>query len=370
MNATASVVTVVGALLLTNCGGGGGSSPVSGATASPTLTPSSSSAQIWVQPKPEVAGQTGLLAGGSGDFSALFSGTTNWPSTAAHTSVFGLYAGWVADIDTATLTTVVDFLNAQHIPIELEAPALQATATCGTNVEGYVPYGQSITSFTNGYLQRLSALGANVRYVKVDEPFFYGSIALSSPNSCALPVAQLAHDVASYVTLVHATYPNAAVGDVEPVITAGYGTDPVTAISAWHDAFATAMGSPFPFFIADMDFSNDAWAPLAVKMQAAMRGRGERFGIIFIGDPTDTSDAAWAKKTLARAQTFASTSGSAPDFVFFQSWDPYPQYCLPEGDPTTFTGVVAAYLRSPATTSADRDRAIRELRSSMPNAPE
>jgi hypothetical protein len=54
------------------------------------------------------------------------------------------------------------------------------------------------------------------------------------------------------------------------------------------------------------------------------------FGIIFIGGPTDTSNATWSAKALGRAQTVRSTTGSAPDFVFFQSWDSYPQQCLPE----------------------------------------
>jgi hypothetical protein len=338
------LIALAGALLLANCGGGGGgSSPSPSATAAPAT---STTAKIWIQPKPLAVGQTGLLAGGSSDFTSLFSGTAGWSETVAHTAVFGFYAGWIADIDTPTLTTIVNFLTAQHIPIELEAPSLQATATCGNNVEGYVPYGQSITTFTNSYLQRLKALGADVRYIKIDEPYFFGSIAASSPASCAWQVAQVAQDVASYVQLVHATYPNAEVGDVEPVITTGYGTDPVTALTGWHDAFKTAMGSAFPFFIADMDFGNPTWASLAVTMQNTMRARGEQFGIIFIGDPTDTSDAIWSGKTVTRFQTFTSTSGSAPDFVFFQSWDPYPQYCLPETDPTTFTGVVKAYIDS------------------------
>jgi len=80
------------------------------------------------------------------------------------------------------------------------------------------------------------------------------------------------------------------------------------------------MGTPFPFFVADMDFGNPGWAALAVRMQETMRARYERFGIIIIGEPNDTSDAKWSSKALARAQTFAKTSGSAPDFVFFQSW--------------------------------------------------
>lgn len=340
-----SILAIFSALLLADCGGGGSSSG-SGSAASPAVVATrAASAEIWIQPKPYAAGATGLLAGGSSDFTSLFSGTASWPSTAAHTSVFGFYAGWIATIDRPTLTTIVNFLNAQHIPIELEAPSLQATATCGTGVEGYAPYGQSLTDFTNGYLQRLKALGADVRYIKVDEPLFFGTnIPASEPASCRWPVTQVAQYVAQFVQLVHATYPNAQVGDVEPVIAAGYGTDTVTVISAWHDAFASANGSPFPFFIADFDFGNPNWATLGVQMQQTMRARGEQFGVIYIGDPTDTSDAMWSGKTIARFQTFANTNGSAPDFAFFQSWDPYPQSVLPESVPTSFTGVVKAYI--------------------------
>jgi hypothetical protein len=328
------LVAALGALLLTNCGGGGS-----------VPTTRSSTAQIWIQPRPYGSGP-GIPAGGSTDFSSLFTGTTSWPSVAAHTAVFGFYAGWTADIDDATLATAIGFLSAQHIPIELEAPSLQATASCGSGVEGYVPYGQTITAFTNQYLTRLKALNADVRYIKVDEPFFFGSFDQSDPRACQWPVSQVASEVAQFTALVHATYPNAEVGDVEPLVLGGYSTDVVSALSSWHDAYKTANGAQFPFFVADMDFSNTGWPTLAVQMQAAIRARGETFGIIFIGDPTDTSDAQWSGKTLARAELFAGTSGSAPDFVFFQSWNPYPEYCLPETSSTTLTGVVKAYMDS------------------------
>ncbi len=105
MRKTRSILTGLIAFVLSACGGGG-SSPGSTAITVPTT---SSAAQIWIQPKPDNAGGTGLLAGGSTDFTSLFSSTASWPATAAHTTVFGFYAGWIADIDTPTLTTIVNF---------------------------------------------------------------------------------------------------------------------------------------------------------------------------------------------------------------------------------------------------------------------
>ncbi len=352
MNAVRCASALLGALSFAGCGGGA------------TIAPSTTSAQaaIWVHPRPYLPGGAGVPAGGSTDFLSVFSGTSAWPESAAHTSVFGFYAGWSASIDTATLASVVAFLNTQHMSVELEAPSLQATASCGNGVEGYVPYGgQSLHDFTILYLQRLRAAGADVRYVKVDEPYFFGSVS-PDPRACRWPISQVAQDVAQFAALVHTIYPNADVGDVEPIIEVPYSPDVVTAMSSWQDAYKAAAGAAFPFFVADMDYGDPAWPLVAVKVQNAIHARGERFGIIYIGDLTDTSDAQWAGKAVERFQTFASTSGSAPDFVLFQSWEPYPQYCLPESDPTTLMGVVKAYIDSRATAGAVRSR-VRRLRS-------
>jgi hypothetical protein len=346
-----AIAAVLGAPLLAACGGGGGGAD-SGAAASPAAPSEapaiSSQAAIWVHPKPYAGGLTGPEGGGSVDLLSLFAGTGQWPTVAANAHVFGFYAGWLGSIDSATFARVIAFLNARHMALEIEAPSLQAPPTCGSGVEGFVPYGQSLTDFTNGYLQRLRAAGATVRYIKVDEPYFFGSLDPFDPRACHWPVSQVAQGVAQFTALVHQTYPNASVGDVEPIISnpVAYSPGVVTALSRWHDAYEAASGAPFPFFVADMDFSNPAWPSLAVQMQSTMRGRGEQFGIIFIGDPTDSSDAMWAGKAIARFQAFFGAPGSAPDFVLFQSWNPYPQYCLPESDPTTFMGVVKAFIDS------------------------
>jgi hypothetical protein len=113
----------------------------------------SSHAAIWFHPKPTVPSDP---LNGSSDFLSLFQTTPTWPIALAHTQVIGLYAGWVANIDDATLQQLVTFLNAHNLTIELESPSLQALSTCGSGVEGYVPYGLSIQAFTASYLGRLT----------------------------------------------------------------------------------------------------------------------------------------------------------------------------------------------------------------------
>jgi len=136
----------------------------------PDLGPSAS---IWFHPLPAAVdwpGGGGLPTGGSTDFLALFQADSPWPRVMAKTQVMGLYAGWIAVANPEALERVVAFLNARNMAIEIEAPALQALANCGSGVEGYVPYGQSVQTFTLSYLLRLKELGAKRILVKVDEP--------------------------------------------------------------------------------------------------------------------------------------------------------------------------------------------------------
>ena len=301
------------------------------------------SASIWFHPKPPAADWPGGNGGGSTDFLALFQPDAPWPNAIAHVSVFGMYAGWITAASDQDLQQTVAFLNAHNMSIEIEAPALQATATCGSGVEGYVPFGLSLHDFTLAYLQRLKALGAQVPFVKVDEPFFFGSV-VDDPRSCHFAVSEVASQVGDYVQLVESVYPKAAVGDVEPIIASAYTPNVATALRRWHDTYRKVASARFPFFFADIDFSNPAWPVIVKSLEHQTRQSGMRFGIIYIGDEQDTSDAEWASKAVARFETYQVEDGGRPDYVLFQSWQPHPVFCLPESDPTTFTGVLDAYI--------------------------
>ena len=324
-------------LCLAACGSGNGSPPVA---------PIQSSATIWFHPLPSaVDSQGGSPTGGSVDFMALFQPGAPWPRVMARTQVIGMYAGWITTVDQASLQSIVAFLNAHNMGIEIEAPAMQALANCGSGVEGYVPYGQSVQNFTLAYLQRLQALDAQVLYIKVDEPYFFGNV-VSDPRSCHFTVTQIATEVGQYTQLVKTIYPNAQVGDVEPVIASAYSPDVVTALGQWHDTYRTVTGAPFPFYFADIDWSNPEWPSIVKQLEEQTRQREMQFGIIYIGDMQDVSDAEWTGKVVARFETYQGQNGGQPDYVLFQSWEPYPQYCLPETDSTTFTGAIEAYVEA------------------------
>ena len=302
--------------------------------------PIQSTASIWFHPQPAF---TGPRSNGLPDFLPLFQPDAPWPRAMARTQVIGLYAGWISAVNPKVLRQVVEFINDHDMTIEIEAPSLQAQPTCGSGVEGYVPYGQSLATFTLGYLQRLKAVGAQRIVVKVDEPFYFG-VVVNDPRSCHFSVQQTAEYVGQYAHLVKTVYPDAEIGDVEPIIDSAYPPGVVAAIGEWHQACRQVTGEPFPFFFADIQFANQAWPYLVSQLEQQTHQLDMKFGIIYIGDPADLTDAEWAAKTIARFYSYQGDSGGKPDYVLFQSWEPHPQYFLPESNPFTFTGVLDTYI--------------------------
>src|SRR5271166_883262 len=141
------------------CSSGSPQSTVSDSSPAPapvmSVAPFGSSAAIWFQPQPlAMNGPFGDV--GSTDFLALFRPSAPWPRVIAHTQAVGFYAGWLYSVSNWVLQPIVSFLNAHKIAIEIEAPALQALPTCGSGVEGYVPFGLpgglNLHSFTLTYL--------------------------------------------------------------------------------------------------------------------------------------------------------------------------------------------------------------------------
>jgi hypothetical protein len=320
-----------------------------------------SSASIWFEPQaPGMNGPFGEV--GSVDYLALFRPGAPWPRVLARVQAVGFTADWLYSQSDQVLAPIVAFLNAHKTGIEIEAPALQALPACGSGVEGYVPYGLpgglDLRTFTLGYLQKLKALGAHLMFLKVDEPYYFGSVvsaavlariaqAADDPNtpvSCHFPVAEVARDVGQFARLVHAIYPDAQIGDVEPVRPGTYQPDAVTALDAWHETYKSVTGAPFPFFFADVDYDDPGWPALVKKLEVGTSQLGIRFGIIYIGDMQDISDTQWTSQVQDRFEQYQRQAGGRPDYVLFQSWQPRPTWCLPETNPTTFTGVINTYI--------------------------
>lgn len=104
---------------------------------------------------------------------------------------------------------------------------------------------------------------------------------------------------------------------MEPIIASAYAPDVVTAIGQWHHTYQTVAGAPFPFFFADIDFSNPEWPTILKQLEDGTRQSGMQFGIIYIGDQQDVSDAEWTSKAVARSELYQGQNGGRPDYVYF-----------------------------------------------------
>jgi len=292
--------------------------------------------QVWFAPLPPMPITAWRSFVGSTDFAALFASNAAWPRVAGRTQVFKFYGEWLdTTVTDSELRRVVGALKARDIAVALEIGPLTA-AGCGEGIEGF--NGGSATTLR--LIRRVVAAGGTVRYVAMDEPFYFGSLD-RSPNSCRWSTEKVAREVATYVREVKAVYPSIVIGDIEPL--AGDGT--AARYEEWIAAHRKAAGTPLPFFHLDLDWGRADWAAGSLQLQAYARGHGVRFGMIY-NSALASSDAEWLAAAQAHVLTNELDGAGPPDDAIFQSWTDHPDRVLPESGPDTFTHLIADYTRT------------------------
>jgi hypothetical protein len=282
----------------------------------------------------------------------LFAENAPWTNAAQRIHVFNLYGGWVAhfswepeEVTDNELKQIITDLNRRGIAIGFEASPLVATDECGRGIEGFFGPEEGLL-----IVSRLKRLGATVSYVSLDEPFYFGHI-YDGPRACHWPPEKIAQQVQDYIVAIKSVYPHAIVGDNEPLL-AGM---EVGELIKWLDAYKAVTGTNLPFIHLDLDFSRADWPVEAKKLEGAARARGTEFGIFYLGDPGDATDAEWVNKAFERARVYELIVGGKPDHVKFQSWHDRPDYLLPEANPDTFTALINRYFRTRTALNLDLD---------------
>jgi len=148
--------------------------------------------------------------------------------------------------------------------------------------------------------------------------------------------------VYDYIKAIKSVYPDVIVGDNEP-LWAGVNVEELV---EWLDAYKAVTGSHLPFIHLDLDYSRADWHIAAKQLEDEAQARGIEFGIFYIGDSGDATDAEWLNKAFERARVYELVAGGKPDHVKFQSWNDHPDYALPESSPDTFTALINRYFRT------------------------
>ena len=303
---------------------------------------------VWFAPRPAKEGSQYVhsnsskpLTGGqqlisSRDFMELFTENAPWQNAEQHVQIFKLYLGWVITANDFELNQTVTYLNNHKIAIAIEAGPLESTSTCGKGVEGYGGKEQSLYA-----INRIKQAGGVVRYIALDEPFYYGSL-YDGPNSCHWSILKVANAVKEYVRFIKRMFPDTVIGDVEP-ITARSGA---IQYENWLKIYWAVAGSNLPFFHLDTDVdSQPNWPIVNKELETFCREHKIEFGMIYFGNFNASSDDEWLDQAEKRIVTYEVEAGGRPQHVIFQSWQPHPFYVLPETSPHTFTHLILSYFK-------------------------
>ncbi len=313
------------------------SSPATGPTPAWPLKDMTTRPQIWFGPlDPPEWSQANPGVGGY-DYFQLFHAGAPWPRASEAVRVMVLYPVWLDSLATPSqLQQVFADLRQRHIAVAFESGPLTEHGPCNAGtIEGFsgAPAAKRIA-------QRIQANGGVLYAMEMEHGF---DAATYYDPACRMTPQEIAKDAAQTISAVRQVFPDVVVGSIETA-----DLDPA-AVSDWLSAYQEVTGEPLGFFHLDVNFNIPDWAEKARAIQDVVQPRGVPFGIYYIGDPADASDAAWYDHARQRMEAFEVLQGGQPDDAIFQSWNPQPQQLLPEEQPGTYTNFVLNYLRPRST---------------------
>jgi hypothetical protein len=321
---------------------------------------------VWFAPLPPGIWPNGLT--GVQDFMKLFTPSAPWSEAAAHIQVFkvsnnavflGRLPGTPSDDQ---WRQVFADLNRRGIALAMEWGPLTPEG-CGVGIEGFD--GESGALMAN----KIKALGGNLKYIAMDEPFSGGSLAIG-PTACNWTPRQTAANALRSIAQVRTVFPDVIVGDIEPIPAAEAPTDWLQRYSAWLDAWRDLSGAPFPFVHLDVNWSVN-WLPDVQSMRRELASRRIPFGMIYNGFWEDITDADWVSDTIRHFVKYETQTGVTPDHVVFQTWDRHPTRALPETSRAAMTHEVDSYFRQRTRVSlhTEQTQATGELRNRETHEP-
>ena len=293
-----------------------------------------SAQEIWLSPK---SGPSGAV-----DFMDLFKPSAPWQRVASRVSTFGISVDTMQGSSESDLRQLFSNLRARHIGLglgmlPLAGPERDGTRQCGYRIEGY-----SAPTEMLRLAHRIKSLGGEPASFGMDEPLAYGHY-YAGPNACKSSIEDVARDVGIRVRQVRSVFPDVAVGDAEPIQAfpdATWQSD----MERWLDAFKAATGRPLTFLAVDIGWQSPTWQTRIPILTELLHSRGVRLAVIYNGNDTAPSDAAWAKQAEEHYTDFETNIRPRPDIICFSTWVSHPSHVLPESFPESFTGIINRYL--------------------------
>jgi hypothetical protein len=260
---------------------------------------------LWFSPNASSTLLSSIINGG-GAFQTTMNGVT----------VFKMYEAMLTLPD-ATLKPFFSYLSAHHIALAIEGLGLVAgSGQPGYGTEGFAASSGDLSML----LTKLKADGGNLSYIAWDQPYTAGVL------QTGLSLSTVASEVASAASQAKAVFPNAKIGDIEPV---GSSSSQTAQLQSWFNAYAS--GSQFDFFQEDISGWYFGWQNTVASVTAMARANSMSVSDIVEGNGVAATNLAWSTQAASMAQQIMSDPRLRPDLLVVQSWQTNPS---PTMDPT------------------------------------
>ncbi len=256
-----------------------------------------------------------------------------WQSVLEKVKVVGVSPGAIQGASGPELQAAFSGMKRAHVMLALGTGLLTRSDRCQAHNEAMGAPGEF-----EQMLLKIQRNGGELRYIVMDEPYYFGH---TDASGCHQSAADLAANVAQSVATARRIFQNVVLGDVEVLNASRSLTQEIV---TWADAYRAATGEKLAFMFTDIQ-----WSELAMRnlqpLSTELRNRGIPLGIVYDADGDVQTDEAWGRSTESHIAEIEGPLGIHPDIVSFDSWTAHPRRYLPENEPWTFTNVALRYFR-------------------------
>jgi hypothetical protein len=274
------------------------------------------------------------------DWNQLFRSDEKWRSVQGKINTLVLQPSFIDISSDNDLSAIIQWLSKRHIALAI---AIQPIAkipgeNCG-GIEGYAYPGELRRT-----AEKLRKIGARVRYITMDEPLLFGQYT-NDPKSCTLNTEELVRRVSLNLTEFVQLYPDLEIVHIEPIPgllkKPSWGSDYLS----FENGLQQTLGKRSISLQLDVDWENANWIDDLANLHSFSEKQGLRLGIIYNGTYADPSNNAWIRHAVENYTIIESNPDLIPQQAVFLSWDAYPDYILPEGNPATQSGLINSYIK-------------------------
>jgi len=302
--------------------------------------------EVWMFAGPYVANPFPGWEGVRRDMGEMWKPDSPWQTVASNVKVIAFPPTSIDRSNINDLRQAINEIKRRHIAFGVGTGLLIRSDRCRSKSEAYVDQ----TSLEH-LLDKLRRAGADVKYVTMDEPYFYGQKD-ASPSACHESAETLARTLMQGIAIVRQYFPNAQIGSDEVVTKDRAWVDELI---NWVDTYQRITGEKLAYLHADV-----SWKPGTIQnlvpLAAALKRRQIALGIDydaaakgdqpwFDAKSVENSNVGWVHNAIDHYTGIESGLGLHPDHAVLTTWVHYPTRMLPETQAGTFTNLVYQYIR-------------------------